>query len=482
MNTRKNCLMKSAIGLCTVLTFLAGCNEGGRISQTTQASIDTAIQTAESDPLDRYSASDYTGKTFRVLAASDWRNTLNIFQYPTEAHAGDIVDDALLKRDRMLCEHFGITIEYTDVDDLEIYAALQKGVMANDFPIDMILGSVNLVFAPAVSSELLYNLAELPMLDLSAPWWDKHTKQDFMINGKIFGAGGSITTRTVVAPFAMFFNNTVLTQNSLPSPYSYVKDGTWTIDRLYTMISGLAKDIDNNGKWDSDDAYGLAVETGGEYAFFTAAEGRVTHNIGGVPEYCYQSERNIALIQKLGDLLSNPNVMPHKNYQTYDANKMFREDRTLFLCAAICDMTLLRDMDSDFGIVPYPKYDESQENYYSGANYWIGTIAMIPVTVENPDFAGTLTDAMAAVSHTVSMPAEYELSLQVKQTRDAESAEMLQLICENVTWDWGEFYGLGGVAADILDAITNKRDITSKLASHEKQANAAMEKFLTLYQ
>ncbi len=476
--------VKRAVCLIAVFSALISCGAETQdlISVRTDAAVGTREVPDETSILDRYAADETEGKTFRVLAASDWRNTLDIFQYPTETHAGDIVNDALVKRDQMLCEHFGISIHYTDVDDLAIFSTLQKGIMADDLPIDLILGSVNLVFAPSVSNALLYNLADLPALDLSAVWWDKNAMQDFSVNGKIYGAGGSITTRTVVAPFAMFFNNTVLEQNDLPSPYPYVKDGTWTIDRLYTIISGLAQDLDSNGKWDTADAYGLAVETGGEYAFFSAADGRVTRSAGNSLAYCYQSEHNITLIQKLGDLLSGADVMPHKQYQTYDANKMFREDRTLFLCAALCDMTLLRDMTSDFGIVPYPKYDESQESYFSGANYWIGTIAMVPVLVEDPVFTGCMIDAMAAVSHETSMPAEYELSLQVKQARDEESAEMLRLICENITWDWGEFYGLGGISAIIQDAIVNNRDITSRFAAQEKAATAAMEEFLKIYE
>lgn len=45
--------------------------------------------------------------------------------------------------------------------------------------------------------------------------------------------------------------------------------------------------------------------------------------------------------------------------------KMFQSGHSLFMDTSFKLVSNLRDMDSDFGIIPYPKFDESQTDYYS---------------------------------------------------------------------------------------------------------------------
>ena len=38
------------------------------------------------------------------------------------------------------------------------------------------------------------------------------------------------------------------------------RDGTWTIDKLYGIIRGTAKDLNNDGRYTGEDFYGLVFE------------------------------------------------------------------------------------------------------------------------------------------------------------------------------------------------------------------------------
>jgi len=42
--------------------------------------------------------------------------------------------------------------------------------------------------------------------------------------------------------------------------------------------------------------------------------------------------------------------------------------QALFLCQALSISRMIRESDTDFGIIPFPKYIEAQENYYAPLN------------------------------------------------------------------------------------------------------------------
>ena len=91
-------------------------------------------------------------------------------------------------------------------------------------------------------------------------------------------------------------------------------------------------------------------------------------------------------------------------------------------------------MEDDYGILPYPKFDESQEKYMSGAmdNY---TVLGIPITVSDPEMASIITEALNAESYKQLFPAYYDTALKVKYMRDEESIEMLDIIMNGRNFD-----------------------------------------------
>ena len=47
---------------------------------------------------------------------------------------------------------------------------------------------------------------------------------------------------------------------------------------------------------------------------------------------------------------------------TENLEVIFKEDRSLFYAGDLRLSARLRDMETNYGILPYPKYDENQEN------------------------------------------------------------------------------------------------------------------------
>jgi hypothetical protein len=106
----------------------------------------------------------------------------------------------------------------------------------------------------------------------------------------------------------------------------------------------------------------------------------------------------------------------------------------------------MRDMKDDFGIIPLPKYDEAQAAYYSTPGAGINFFA-VPVTVKDTECVSAVLEGLAILGHQDIIPTYYEIVLKSKYSRDEESAEMLDIIRENIIVDFG---------AQIYSHVVNK--------------------------
>jgi hypothetical protein len=92
-------------------------------------------------------------------------------------------------------------------------------------------------------------------------------------------------------------------------------------------------------------------------------------------------------------------------------------------------------MDGDFGILPWPKYTEDQDNYYSHASD-VFTLFAIPGQTDDPEFCGTVTDALSAESKYSVIPAFYDVVLKGRTAKDEQSSAMLDIIRDHLHFDF----------------------------------------------
>ncbi len=148
---------------------------------------------------------------------------------------------------------------------------------------------------------------------------------------------------------------------------------------------------------------------------------------------------------------------------------VFAEDRALFRSAQAGTLAILRDVEFDFGIIPYPKYDDTQTTYFTRHEgcYPI----MIPTTNAELETTGLILEAMAYDSHQSLIPVYYDTVLQSKYARDEESAEMLDIIFAGRIVDMGDIFFTETVRAPLQAMVNAGKDMfTSKVESMQKKA------------
>ena len=177
------------------------------------------------------------------------------------------------------------------------------------------------------------------------------------------------------------------------------------------------------------------------------------------------------------------------SYEDYDKKvEMFMNNQGLLVPIRIIMLfNSMRDMEVDYGILPFPKFNEEQSEYYTYCldNY---SVLMVPNNVENPEMVGALIEAMSCESKKSVMPAFYETALQDKFTRDKRSVEMLDLLMDGRTFDVSILFSASfsntRLAWLLRDTVRDKLPYVStyekNMSAYEKQANILYETVLGL--
>jgi len=145
---------------------------------------------------------------------------------------------------------------------------------------------------------------------------------------------------------------------------------------------------------------------------------------------------------------------------------------------------VFRETEVEFGLVPWPKYDETVDKYYSFVDAG-SSLAIIPVTASDPARTGAVLEAMAYYGQKEIIPAYYNITLQNKYLRDDMSITMLDYVNEGRTFDLGYYNNsqFGGKLANPGYDMVHNTSLTfsAHYAAHEQSVLALIEKSTAMY-
>lgn len=219
---------------------------------------------------------------------------------------------------------------------------------------------------------------------------------------------------------------------------------------LASLIKGVYADLNNNGRADTEDFYGLDLDDSQGNALYAGAGLKTTQrNPDGIPELVIDSERSITVLDKFNSLFTTQDVIQTESLGNDPSGlsykiSLFKNRRSLFsLNRAAFVMSYLRDMEDDYGILPVPKYEESQKSYYTLFDPWMPSGIGLLKTVSDAEKVGIVTDAMAYLGYTTVQPNVLSLTLKEKIARDENSKKMLDIVYDNITVDLNTIFNFG---------------------------------------
>lgn len=475
-------LLLSAI----LLSAGVSCGSSEQASETSSTDVQTEAAVSDTPTLESVTASytdrDYGGYTFRVGVRDepDWET----FDVIAEELTGETINDAVYNRNTALEDSMNVKI--TEIRHRRPADDLTRAVTAGTDDYDTVTDGLYIA-APLVIQNMLLDYRNISTIHPEQFYWDPQIYDDCSIAGRTYMMTGDISVMDNVGTWCMLFNKDLIRDHGLENPYTLVDEGKWTMDKMDEMAAAVLHDTDGDGSWTDADTYGFLTEGYNNIALWSCAGLKImTKDSEDLPVYSYDSELALDVLNKVlkiqyadySNMGSGSTVIyGGMNSDNPSRERQFANGKALFYYAGMINITLLREYDTDFGVLPAPKYNEEQSEYRSNYSYGNFTIYVIPSTCPDTEKVGDIMDAMAHLSAYTLTPAYYDQTLIGKSTRDEESRPMIELILNTRNFDLGIIYNTGNVCASII-GITDPGSISSTLASIEASADAALEEFL----
>jgi hypothetical protein len=470
--------------ICCILTFLIllsvlSCANSDVKTDitTTAASTETETSTESAEPFPDVAKTDYQGSSFTILYPG-W-GLYNDYFFSDEQN-GDQMNDAIYERKRRVEEYLNIKIgQITPGYIGEILPAVKKSVMAGGDDYQLVLTHCIQDLGSMMTAGYLTDWNTIPYVDMSRSYWNSSMNDSLSVNGKLYYAASSFM---IADPNAFLFNKEMIDQYNLDDPYQVVRDGKWTIDKLTEMTRAVTQDINGDGIYDANDLYGLGAENDWMLISFMYGcnQFMVQKNSNDEYELSIYNDKMITLINKLNDLFYNGNSVFLWKYQAPTEDTVeINTGRVLFEIITINSSKKYRQSEVDFGVLPFPKFDEAQEQYVSLD--WSGLMC-IPTTAQNLDMIGAANELLAYESLDTTVPAYYDVLLTGKFARDDETVEMLDIIFSNIVYDYGmNFCGFSSGFNNLFYTIpqlvgqNKSADFASWYAKYEKSAQTSLK-------
>ncbi len=401
-----------------------------------------------------------------------------------EVQNSEPVNDAVFNRNLYLEEKYEVKIREYGASD--VGATAKKSFAANSPDYDVCMANTS-ESASLASQGYLLNLFDIDHIDLSRNWWDQRSVSQMSINNLLFFCTGDLSIMANDATWILMFNKDLIIDFTLDVPYELVAENKWTIDKMTEMSVDVSKDLDGDGKWKWDtDQYGFVThESSCEGFFFGSGCNIIAKDSDDMPYLNMNGERVVTVIEKANSLIANKELVVNGSIQalspTTQMQPVFESGRSLFYGEVMQCIIRLRAMEIDFGVIPFPKLDESQESY----NHYVNvTAAMmsVPITNNKLEMTGFMLEAMAAKSKSTLQKAYYEICLEGKFMRDEESSGMLDIILKTRNYDIGYIYNWGNLFTAFRNCLNKgNTEFASNYAKVEKSALKAMDKTVTAW-
>lgn len=471
---RKIALLMSFLALAQV----CACGDGG--NAPVQESTDVVDTTTEAAPDLTYvceipSDVKFDGETFTIAIYENPNVNNHMF---VEEENGDTQNDAMYKRQRLTEERFGITLNEAVFDDNA--SKFRAPILAGDREYDI----ANIRCTDALSfwqEELIIPTSELSYIDLEKGYWNKSFNESLTLGGQQYIAIGDMLTSTHDLTYALTFNKKLAEDYKVGDIYSLVREGKWTFDSMLGMMKTATNDLNGDTNMDENDSYGYASHPKQVLPDFWIAAGEmsVKKDDDGIPYLAVGEERFINVFNKIFDITYGAKTYFKPSDALYDVPesciKLFRDNQLLFMDASFYYVQQLRSMETDFGIIPYPKYDENQDRYYSRVSYYNAPI--VPVTNQNLELTGAVLEYFNYASSQTVIPAYYDVVLYGKVIRDEESRDMLDIIFDSRVVDIGDTTLCGAIRDGIFFSMFNSED--NNLASKIPNMQTVVDEFVS---
>ena len=465
--------------LCLALPLLCACNND-QSGQTTPTGTVEIPEGEDPNGILEVPVVDYDGYEFTFFTGSNVSTCPFIFTADEEDNA---IDEAIHRRNATIEDLYNIEIEeIRQIKDSTAgagaaYMAISASYESGDALYDAAVAS-GYDCGTLACSGMLANLRDYHYINLNKNWWDQAGNKQLTVGDRTYFTAGDISYIDDNFTYAIVFNKNMALEHQLEDMYKLVEDGKWTYDKLYEYSKKVTS-LDNVEGFSEGDVYGFLGYVDTIWMSFSSIGATVAAiNNDGELELTLSSERNFKIITdwtEFGQSEAFVNWQLDAAAKSTGWAKIYSSNQALFFGATIDGIYKLRNTDVDYGFLPWPKFDETQELYTSGMAPNHISLFCIPETGddEHRERASILVEAIGYYSSDV-IDGFYEKNLHGKSVRDDESNVTLDIIFANKIFDLGYYYNIGKYRAEMFNRFRAGNKSFSQF--YEEQYDNAMAK------
>ena len=443
----------------------------------------TAVSYVDSEVTTKY---DFEGHEFKFLNSAP---IYYMYIYLDPEMTGDILDDCCYERNFLVEQEMNITIT-EETQPFEGLASYAKTLILTGEDVYDAMYIPQRDLTPLLSENLFYDLLEIEELHTDHIWWDQPMIKRNTVGDRLFFATSDLSLMAFEGIWCMYFNEDMMIELGLDLPFQLALDGKWTFDEFRKYCSAAANlngdstftfSVNGNATYGMSSmctpgylAYGMGTEyvsrdENGRYRFTADTDPKFTDTWTKLINF-YGPNDGMTVTGTTTDL------DPDGYYGIFEAN------RALFLHAELKGATMLREWEGHFGLLPQPKYDESQEDYNSNLFYNCLSFC-IPNTNKNLSRTGIIVDYLTYMSYANLLPRYYDIHVSLKALGKQESIDVLTLIRGtrgievSVPFAWTKDLSdaLGGLISN------NSLAIASAIEANREKTIAAIDKTYAEY-
>ena len=448
---------------------------------------------------------NFDGYEFRILTVgSTGGSHWSAFEFHYDGNlSGDTLNEAVKTRDSEVAALFNVKISYVEKSNNELRDYARQAILSDSDEFDLVTAAIRQAGVLACEGMFADMREYEDILNLDAEYWDRKAVDSHTIDGKLYFAVNDLTQIDKQATNVIFFTKSMLakypslTEGYENGLYTMVEKGEWTVEKMYNMVKAVSLD-NGDGVQTYEDAYGL----GGKHAECQSAlmvgcgAIGVRKNSAGVPEYVLQESVDVftQCFGKVYEMVNNQNNcmtsgMMLSWYEDGDIwvkgyGSMMEKNNLLFHLTNMNRCRLFRELECDFGIIPLPKANDEQEEYYSMIPSEFANSVAIPVNVKDKERACCILEALTCIANKTTYYAYIEQSLKSKYLRDDDSEAMLDLIFDSRVYDLGDIFSYGDShfgAAAVAGALSNPEAVASTLKKTQSRNEKALKRVLEDY-
>ena len=241
-----------------------------------------------------------------------------------------------------------------------------------------------------------------------AEWWPSKMNDPSSVLGCQYVAISDMCLTSYENAYAIVYNYDKVTNENIAGRLGYadmydiVDKGDWTLSLMNNIVKDMHQNSTTGGTEDKDetDTYGLLVTAAtGIDAFIHSLGYNVLNNDGvNMPQLWNVDGSMVTTIEDLRAMCNSKGAWIGTNMNVTQYDQFFTEGHAYFATMKLERLrtTVLHGMENDYGILPYPKLNKSQEEYITGSEDHYNVLSIPLDQIGRTEIIGVVIEALSA--------------------------------------------------------------------------------------